>query len=146
MAKDVEELLYDSEAALRQVDSALFIMTGEAPPPPAEPSATPRARPLPVGDLGSIVAHGHQELLRVLQDLSRERTRSPAADDANQRLQHAAAVFAELEDRLTSVLNGLSPAVSAFATRPPTYGLVEANHEEHPVAGGGMVVPPTIDG
>lgn len=142
MAKPLDELLYDSEAALRQVDSALFIMTGEAPPPAAEPAHMPNVLPSPVGDLGSIVAHGHQELLRVLQDLSRGRAASPASADAKQQLQHASAVLAQLELQLTSVLNVLSPAVSAVAATPPTYGLVAANHEEHPVVGGGVVVPP----
>ena len=138
MTKPVDELLYDSEAALRQVDSALFSMTGEAPPPPVGPSRQPEGRTHPNGDPGSLTAQGHEELLRVLQDLSSSRARVPNGDDTNQQLQHATAMLAQVESRLASVLNALAPVASADAVTPSP-GNPRAGHDERDVLSEGVV-------
>ena len=143
MAKPVDELLYDSEAALRQVDSALFSMTGESPPPVAEGTNARTANPAAGSDLGSLVAHGHEELLRVLQDLSTGRARVPVGGDANQQLQHATQVLAQVETRLTSVLQSLSPAA---AGTPSNNARLKANDKQHPETVDGTVVPRAVAG
>ena len=70
--KPVHESLYDSEAALRLVNTALEDMTGE-PVPDETPTPAVATAPTNLADFVSLVVQGYSELNRVLVSLKQSR-------------------------------------------------------------------------
>lgn len=105
--------LYDTEAALRLVDSTLQDMTGVAPvdPPPA---AARSSAPLTVPqDLAGMVGKGYAELVRVLDTL--RQTRSALEKSAVERLQQTHDKLRDVSEATevaaTDILNGIERAM-----------------------------------
>ncbi len=110
MMKDVREVLYDSQAALRLVDSALLDMTGIAEETPAAPpvrSRTPQ-------DADAIVAQGHEALVRMLQQLraSRSMLQKSELDRLAQTHDKLREVSSATETAATDILDGLERATA----------------------------------
>lgn len=111
MAKDPREVLYDSEAALRLVDSALLDMTGIAEP--REPVApTPPPAPRSIAEMMAIVQQGYGGLVAVLNSL--RQSRSMLERSAVERISHThdklKEVSAATELAATDILDGLERA------------------------------------
>jgi chemotaxis regulatin CheY-phosphate phosphatase CheZ len=110
MSKDPREVLYDSEAALRLVDSALLDMTGIAeaaePQPPSPP--TPRS----VAEIVAIVQEGYGGLVSVLNSLRQSRTmlERSAVERIAQTHDKLKEVSAATEIAATDILDGLERA------------------------------------
>ncbi|MGQ0646085.1 MAG: hypothetical protein ACT4P7_00855 [Gemmatimonadaceae bacterium] len=112
MSKPAQEVLYDSEAALRLVDSALQDMTGEAPhAAPAAPVA-PQGGNRGLTEFVSLVLQGFGELNRVLESL--RQSRNVLERSAVEKIQHThdklREVSAATEVAATDILNGLERA------------------------------------
>lgn len=111
MSKPVRESLYDSEAALRLVNTALEDMTGEAVPDHT-PAAAPNAGPTNLADFVSLVVQGYSELNRVLVSL--KQSRDALEKSSVEKLQHTHDKLKEVsqatEVAATDILNGLERA------------------------------------
>jgi hypothetical protein len=116
-ARPANELLYDSEAALRLVDSAIEDIRDAGPRDPgvdADPASEARLRTLIAnGSLGSpglpqVVERGYSEIVSVLGSLRESRSaleRAAAAGNQSttQQLSYASAVLHEMESRLAGL-------------------------------------------
>jgi chemotaxis regulatin CheY-phosphate phosphatase CheZ len=106
--RPVRESLYDSEAALRQVNTALEDMTGEVMPDEAPAPGTPTN----LADFVSLVVQGYSELNRVLVSL--KQSRDALERSSVEKLQHThdklKEVSAATEVAATDILNGLERA------------------------------------
>lgn len=112
MHKPAREILYDSEAALRLVDSALHDIAGTdvafeaatTPPPPTEPNA----------DVLAAVVRSYRELTQVV--LSLQQSRGFLQRSAVERLQHTQdklrQVSSATESAATDILDGLDRATA----------------------------------
>lgn len=111
MTKPVRESLYDSEAALRLVNTALEDMTGESTPVEAPAPAVAKA-PSNLADFVSLVVQGYSELNRVLVSL--KQSRDALEKSSVEKLQHThdklKEVSAATEVAATDILNGLERA------------------------------------
>lgn len=129
--KDPSELLYDTEATLRLVDSAIHDMGElggandaielEIPDAPSSPQLDVRDAPgsgprSPIGLVGlsDLVARGYSEILGVLDSL--RQSRSLLKQSSVERLQHTHDKLLEVnittEVAATDILNGLERATS----------------------------------
>lgn len=124
-ARPANELLYDSEAALRLVDSAIEDLRG----------ADSRETTVPV-DPAQLLARGYSETVSVLGSLreSRDVLQKSGLETAHhpcqrtldgtnaemitRRLDYASSVLAEIESRLAGLARLLDPA-AFHLTRPP---------------------------
>jgi hypothetical protein len=118
-ARHATELLYDSEAALRLVDSAIEDLrtlprsVGTAP----EPMSTANLRDLlsASGSLGlvgvsQILAQSYGEIVRVLGSLRESRTiLERTTDTTAQQSTYASSVLTEIESRLAQLATVLDP-------------------------------------
>jgi chemotaxis regulatin CheY-phosphate phosphatase CheZ len=119
--KQPSELLYDSEATLRQVDSAILDMgeLGEAPEAPLEERMRDALSKAPGANIGlvglsDLLARGYNEILGVLDSLRQGRHLLERA--AVEKIQHThdklQEVSATTEVAATDILNGLDRATS----------------------------------
>jgi chemotaxis regulatin CheY-phosphate phosphatase CheZ len=121
-AKQPSELLYDSEATLRLVDSAILDM-GELGAAAEEPSMQERmngalakgtASPIGLVGLSDLLARGYSEIIGVLDSLRQGRHLLERA--AVEKIQHThdklQEVSATTEVAATDILNGLDRATS----------------------------------
>lgn len=119
--KRPSEVLYDSEATLRQVDHAIQEMgdlVAEDDAPPAPPARPPQAmvqeRTQPIGLIGlsKLLERGYAEILAVLDSLRESRNLLERA--AVEKIQHThdklREVTAATESAATDILNGLDRA------------------------------------
>lgn len=108
MSHPTRERLYDSEAALRLVDSALLDMTGE-PGSVAEPVSTAPRPPADLTDFVAVVVQGYGELHRVLEGLreSRGALQRSSVDRLHQTHDKLREVSAATEVAATDILDGL---------------------------------------
>jgi hypothetical protein len=115
-SKPVSELLYDSEATLRLVDSAL----DEIRDPEARSgayhhlAASTGGRPIGIIGLSQLLARGYAEIVSVLGSL--RQSRSVLEKQTVERLQHTHAKLKEVttatETAATNVLDGLERALA----------------------------------
>ncbi len=116
--KPVSELLYDSEATLRLVDSALDELRGGERAEPARPApAAPKpagAQPLGLVGLTQLLAKGYAEIVSVLGSL--RQSRSVLERAAVEKLQHTHAKLKEVSNATelaaTDILDGLDRSVA----------------------------------
>ena len=114
MSKPVREVLYDTEAALRQVDSVLLDMTGESAD--LVDACDGDAHPAP--DLRPCIARIHQvvgELDRAFTALSTDPALFRASDADT--MAHAAAVLSHTEERLAQLLHRVTGPHAAAPSR-----------------------------
>ena len=112
-----KELLYDSEAALRLVDSAIEDIRDARPDDPAR-NVNLREQLAAAGPTGSIglsevLARSYGEVVSTLGSLRQSRTtleRMQAPDIASQQLSYASSVLTEMETRLADLATLLDPA------------------------------------
>jgi hypothetical protein len=107
MTKDVREVLYDSEAALRLVDSALLDMTGIAD----EPDVVRPTPPRPIA-IHEIVTRGHDAAVQMLVALrqSRSMLERSEVDRVSRTHDKLREVSTATEVAATDILDGLERA------------------------------------
>ena len=122
-AKPPSELLYDSEATLRLVDSAIEEI-GDLGSDDSRPAAQRDASSLvqqspllgPAGQ-SDLLAWGHSEILGVLDSLrqSRQVLERGTQDITSQQLAYASAVMSAMEARLTTIARAFEPAAATLS-------------------------------
>lgn len=130
-ARHAKELLYDSEAALRLVDSAIEDIRDARPTEPAEHTD---AREQPVvaaalenGEASAVLARSYGELVSVLGSLRQSRNilqhttvakshSAQAEHITSQQLSYASSVLTELEARLAELASVLDSARTSPGT------------------------------
>jgi hypothetical protein len=122
-AKPPSELLYDSEATLRLVDSAIEEI-GDLGSDDSRPAAQRDASSLvqhspPVGPVGQsdLIAWGHSEILGVLDALrqSRHFLERGTQDLTGQQLAYASAVLSAMEARLTTIARAFESSAATLS-------------------------------
>ena len=114
MSRHAEDALYDSEAALRQVEGAILDLAAFDPVVPPLQSPAPVHPPENVGSLASALIKGYDEVLVVLDKLrrSREALQQSSVErlkGTNDKLQEVSSVT---ELAATDILDGLDRATA----------------------------------
>ena len=160
-SKQPGQLLYDSEATLRLVDSAMREF-GE--PEESRKSSVAPVVPASAPTLGLVafsqqLERGYNELIVVLEDLRQSRAllerstvesfgHTQFEDIASQQLEQASAVLQDLEQRLAAILRVFNPNASVLAGHqiPPRVlratsepNATISNREERPAIAGEIV-------
>lgn len=123
--KTPDELLYDSEAALRLVDCAISDL--DAADQPVGPAAAWQPSP-DVTDAVSPLGHAGRELARVLDSLRHSRAllvqsghrQSPSRDLTSEQLAYATAVIENVEARLDAIARAFDGALHDAGRAPAT--------------------------
>lgn len=112
--RHANELLYDSEAALRLVDSAIEDIRDAGPDDPAR-NTNLREQLAAAGPTGlsEVLARSYGEVVSTLGSLRQSRStleRMQAPDIASPQLTYASSVLTEMETRLADLATLLDPA------------------------------------